>query len=76
MYNILYKNGDINAGFEFEYMYGNGFGVSIFTGISKNAKGIYEKIKAYANKLIEEGLDEEKFLRAKKDSTYLYRYLR
>lgn len=66
LYNELYKSGDINSGFEFEYMYGNGFGASIFTGVSNNPDKIYEKILFYANKLKSEGIDVQRFNRAKK----------
>ncbi len=66
LYNELYKSGDINSGFDFEYMYGNGFGASIFTGISNNPDKIYERILFYVNKLKQTGVDNDKFERAKK----------
>lgn len=66
LYNELYSEGYINAGFEFEYMYGNNFGASIFSGISNDPDKIYERICYYSQKVLEQGIDKDKFDRAKK----------
>ncbi len=66
LYNELYMSGDINSGFEFEYMYGNGFGASIFTGISKNPDRVFDSIRQHADNLKKHGIDYNAFMRAKK----------
>ena len=65
LYEKLYASGDINAKFEYEYMYGNGYGATILSGISQNPGKVRDSFTDAADNLKNNGISNEDFLRAK-----------
>ncbi len=66
LYEELYSSGDINSNFEYEYIYGNGFGASVLSGVSQNPKKIRDSVIRSISEFKTNGISEDDFKRAKK----------
>lgn len=69
MYRELMDKGLINSTFSYEMFEGSGYSAIIFSGESRDPEKVAEIIRAYFDKVKEEGLDEKDFADAKK-ATY------
>ncbi len=69
LYSILLEKGLINtASFSYEHFEGPGYSSILFSGESKDPDEVAKIIREYLSNLLDKGLDEETFIRAKKVS--------
>jgi len=73
-YNKLYNAGLIDDGFGSDYSYGSCYGITMFSGSSKNPDAVFNEIMAAIKELKKSGIDSTVFERIKKK--HLGRYMK
>ena len=66
LYSALYRNGDINNTFEYEYFDFPGGGTLMFGGESRDPHGVCAQISIWISDLVKSGIDPVTFERVKK----------